>query len=135
MLNNLDKVIILYDGHCPLCHYWIRYAIDNDKKDKLYYAPIQGDFGSNFISENNLKSFDTVIFHLPNTPPHLYSKAVFEILKYLEIKNIIYYFLKISPNVLSNILYRIVAKTRYLVFKRFDECEIPNKEILSRIIL
>lgn len=136
MSNNYkDKSIIFYDGHCPLCHYWIRYAIKKDISNKLYFAPIQGKFGKAFILKNNLVEFDTVIFYIPKNKPFIYSKAIYELLKHLEIYNFLYYLLMITPKVFSNIIYRLVARTRYLIYKRYDNCEIPSKKVLSRLIL
>ena len=135
MLNsNLDKTIILYDGHCPLCHYWIRYAFRRDLNKQLYFAPLQGKFGKAFISKNNLINFDTVVFYNPNIKPFIYSKAVYELLKYLEIRNLLYYLLMITPKVLSNTVYRLVARTRYFIYKQYEKCELPSNEMASRII-
>ena len=60
MLNKyLNKSIVFYDGHCPMCHYWVRYAIKKDIDNKLFFSPIQGDFGQKFIIENELTSYDS----------------------------------------------------------------------------
>ncbi len=135
MLNKfLDKTIILYDGHCPLCHYWIRYAIKKDVNNKLYFAPLQGEFGKAFVVENKLTDFDTVILYFPNNEPFIYSEAVCELLKYLKIRNFLYYLLMITPQIISNTAYRLVARTRYLLYKRYDNCELPSTEIISRLI-
>ena len=133
--NFLDKSIIFYDGHCPLCHYWVRYAIKKDYENKLYFSPIQGEFGQKFILENNLSSYDSVIFHQPTHKPFLHSNAVYELLKYLKLNNLLFYLLKFTPPIVSDFFYKLVAKIRYLVFGKYDECEIPDKEIRSRIIL
>ena len=135
MLNKfLDKTIILYDGHCPLCHYWIRYAIKMDVNRQLYFAPLQGEFGKLFVVENKLMDFDTVVLSFPNNQHFIYSEAVYELLKYLEIRNFLYYLLFITPQFISNIVYRLVARTRYLIYKRYDNCELPSTEIISRMI-
>lgn len=131
----LDKSIIFYDGYCPLCHYWVRYAIKKDRDNKLYFSPIQGEFGQKFILDNDLSSYDSVIFHRPKHKPFLHSKAVFELLKYLKLNNLLFYLLKFIPFIISDFFYKLVAKIRYLVFGKYDECEIPDKEIRSRIIL
>ena len=136
MLNKfLDKTIILYDGHCPLCHYWIRYAIKMDVNKQLYFAPLQGEFGKLFVVENKLMDFDTVVLSFPNNQHFIYSEAVYELLKYLEIRNFLYYLLMITPQFISNIVYRLVARTRYLIYKRYDNCELPSTEIISRMNL
>ncbi|MBL30650.1 MAG: hypothetical protein CMC81_05385 [Flavobacteriaceae bacterium] len=135
MLNKyLNKSIVFYDGHCPMCHYWVRYAIKKDIDNKLFFSPIQGDFGQKFIIENELTSYDSVIFHLPNRKPFIYSSAVLELLRFLKLKNLLFYLLIFSPTILSDFFYKLIAKIRYSVFNKYDECRIPDKEMTSRII-
>ena len=81
-----------------------------------------------------IMNFDTVILYFPSNKPFIYSKAVYELLKYLEIRNFLYYLLMITPQFISNIVYRLVARTRYLIYKRYDNCELPSTEIISRMI-
>ena len=131
----INKSIIFYDGHCLLCHYWVRYAIKKDSKNKLYFSPIQGKFGQKFITENDLSSYDSVIFHLPNHKPFLHSKAVYELHKFLKLNNLLFYLLKFTPSIVADFFYRLIARIRYTVFGKYDECKIPDKEITSRIIL
>ena len=131
-----DKTIIFYDGHCPLCHYWIRYAIKKDVNNQLYFAPIQGDFGKDFIYKNNLFAFDTVIFYSSEkNETFIYSKAVYELIQYLKIYNVLYYLLKLTPQILSNLVYRFIAKNRFIIYKPYDNCELPSQEVISRTIL
>jgi len=130
-----NNPIVFYDGHCPVCHYRVRYVIKNDNKKQLYFASLQGEFAKNFSSKNNLINIDTVVFYLPEIRPYIHSEAIFELLKYLKKYTLLYYLLMITPSVISNILYKIVAKTRYMIFRRYDKCKIPSKEVLSRTIL
>ena len=131
-----NKTIIFYDGHCPLCHYWIRYAIKKDVNNQLYFAPIQGDFGKDFIYKNNLFAFDTVIFYSSEkNETFIYSKAIYELIQYLKIYNVLYYLLKLTPHILSNLVYRFIAKNRFIIYKPYDNCELPSQEVISRTIL
>ena len=131
----INKSIIFYDGHCLLCHYWVRYAIKKDSKNKLYFSPIQGKFGQKFIKENNLSSHDSVILYLPNHKPFLYSKAVYELHKVLKLNNLLFYLLKFTPSIVADFFYKLIARIRYTVFGKFNECRIPDMKIKSRIIL
>ena len=105
-----------------------------DVNKQLYFAPLQGEFGKLFVVENKLMDFDTVVLSFPNNQHFIYSEAVYELLKYLEISNFLYYLLMITPQFISNIVYRLVARTRYLIYKRYDNCELPSSEIISRMI-
>tara|TARA_Y100000996_G_scaffold415459_1_gene410311 strand:- start:2406 stop:2816 length:411 start_codon:yes stop_codon:yes gene_type:complete len=132
--NNLKKTIVFYDGFCPMCHFWVRYLLKNDIEKSLHFAPIQGKFGEEFIDKNKLEKIDSLIYYNPNTGIHIYSKAVYEVLRFLNLRNIYFFTLKILPFYISTLIYKIVARIRYKIFKPYDSCEIPSQEILSRII-
>ena len=37
--------VVFYDGHCGLCHRWVRYVLKHDDtKESLCFSPLQGDY-------------------------------------------------------------------------------------------
>ena len=38
-----ENRIILFDGVCNFCNYWVNFAIKRDKKKKLHFTPLQGE--------------------------------------------------------------------------------------------
>jgi len=133
-IKNFNNPVVFYDGFCPLCHYWVRYLIKIDNNKSLYFAPIQGKFGASFVNKNSLENIDSLIFYNPKKQFYIYSESIFEILKFLKQKTILYFLISICPACISDIIYKILANNRYKIFKPFDNCKIPSKEVLSRII-
>ena len=62
------------------------------------------------------------------------SKAVFYILRIVKMLFIIRILILILPTFISNIVYDIVAFTRYKFFGKYESCPIINGDLKSRII-
>jgi predicted DCC family thiol-disulfide oxidoreductase YuxK len=62
------------------------------------------------------------------------SDAVLEIAKDLSGLWPVFYFFKIIPAFLRNAVYRAVAKNRYRLFGKKDECMIPTPELKMRFL-
>ena len=44
--------IIFYDGHCGLCHRWVRRVLAADREGRLFhFSPLQGELIKNRLSE------------------------------------------------------------------------------------
>ena len=57
-----NKSIILFDGDCNFCNYWVKYVIERDKKDKFRFTSLQSDTGKELLKQYNLKDdLETVV--------------------------------------------------------------------------
>ena len=56
--------VILFDGVCNFCNYWVNFAIKRDKKKKLRFTPIQGETAKTLLPQYNLypTALSSVIF-------------------------------------------------------------------------
>ena len=130
-----NKKIIFYDGFCNLCNGFVKAIINLDKKNIFLFAPLNENNAKNLLKDINLdsKKSESVILY-DNKKISFKSKAVIEIL--LSLKGFYYllWFAKIIPSFLSNIVYDIVAKNRYVWFGKQDKCIVPNKKITSKFL-
>lgn len=105
--------IVLYDGDCGFCNFWVQWILKNDKQHKFMFASLQGNFGQEFLIKNNFptKIFDTVYFLKDNRS---YSKldAVAEIGKALGGIYRILAVAKILPSFIADPIYDLIAKNR-----------------------
>ncbi len=55
--------IILFDGVCNFCNFWVNFIIDRDKDDIFKFAALQSEAGQKLLNKFNLKAedFDTFI--------------------------------------------------------------------------
>ncbi len=58
-----SKTIIFYDGVCFVCSSAIKTLIKMDKKNILYFSPLQSNFAKSTIDKKYLEKMDTTLLH------------------------------------------------------------------------
>ncbi len=54
--------VILFDGVCNLCNYFVQLTIRNDPEAKFKFASLQSDVGTELLREFDLPTTDAVSF-------------------------------------------------------------------------
>lgn len=132
----MESPIILFDGVCNFCNYWVNLIIKYDRKKVFKFAPLQGIFGSSIHSkllESNL-NVDSVVLSY-NGSLYTQSDAVINIGSLL---GGIFVLLKIGlllPKPVRNKMYNWIAQNRYRWFGKKETCMIPSAEIAERFLL
>ena len=130
-----NQQIILFDGVCNFCNYWVNFVLERDKKDIYRFAAIQSVSGQAILNVIELR--DTIIYKvkLPQTlvlidGKNIYTKstAALKVIKNLSgpIK-LIYPFI-LLPKFLRDFFYNAIARFRYKLFGKRDTCRVPTKE-------
>ena len=126
--------IILFDGVCNFCNRMVNFAIRNDKKGKLKFAPLQSEIGVNLKKQFQISpTADTVIF-IENGKSYTYAKAAIRISKYLDWPAKAFNAFRIIPSFISQPLYKWFAKRRYKWFGKKETCMIPTADIKARFL-
>ena len=127
--NNAKLKIILFDGVCNFCNYWVNFIIDRDKQNVFKFAALQSEKGREITKKNNLpqNDFDSFIL-ISQNKVFTKSAAAFEILQYLSGWIKIVYPIKYLPIQITDFFYDLIAKNRYNYFGKKDTCRIPTKE-------
>ncbi|MEO8233472.1 MAG: thiol-disulfide oxidoreductase DCC family protein [Ignavibacteriota bacterium] len=134
-LNNADPKIILFDGVCNFCNYWVNFIIDRDRQNVFKFAALQSEKGKELIEKFNLPKddFDSFIL-ISQNKVFKKSVAAFEILKHLNSWTKIIYPIKFLPIAVNDFFYDLIAKNRYKFFGRKDVCRIPTKDEIKRFL-
>ena len=127
ILRNND--IILFDGVCLLCNKYVLFINKRNKDKSLFFMSIQNEkikeltdihkFNTNDISSILVITKEKVISK---------SEAIIYILSKLGFPYNISIILKIIPKDIRDIVYNLVAKNRYKLFKKLDSCELYNSK-------
>src|SRR5659263_99811 len=121
MINNEN--ILLFDGYCNLCSRLVNFIIKRDKKAKFFFVSLQSASGQSLLKKFGLPTddFDSVVY-IRSDKYFLKSSAILHILK--EIGGIwkLFFIFIIIPNFIRDLIYKIIAKTRYKIFGRHDSC-------------
>jgi len=120
--------IILFDGICNFCNYWVNFIIDRDKDDIFRFAALQSEAGQKLLNKFNLKAEDFNTFILIEGEIYFTkSTAALMIARKLNFPfKVLYYFIFI-PKFLRDLIYSLIATNRYKFFGKRDICRIPSE--------
>jgi len=129
------KHIVLFDGSCNLCNFWVKFIIKRDKKDLFRFASLQSEIGATCLEKYKVDTtMDTVVF-IENNRIYVKSNAALRILKKLGGGYAVFYYLRIIPTFIRDYCYDIIAKFRYRWFGK-QSCEfVPPQNIEHKFLM
>ena len=127
--------IIFFDGYCNLCNGFVNFIIRLDKKNKIFFAPLNSKKAEQILSKKEIKSVlpDSVIFYYDDVTSFK-SKAVIDIFISLGGFYKLVVILKVIPSFILNFLYDTIAKNRYSWFGKRESCIVPDKKVVSKFL-
>ena len=130
-----EMPVILFDGVCNFCNYWVRFAIRRDKKKKLKFAALQGDTAKLLLPRYgiSLNRLSSVIF-IDAGKVYTQSSAAIRICRHLDGGWKLFYGLMIIPKFIRDAFYNIIARNRYKWFGKKEECMVPTPEQKERFL-
>jgi predicted DCC family thiol-disulfide oxidoreductase YuxK len=121
-MEELKHEIIIYDGVCVLCNFFIRWILKKDQNFNFKVTNLQSNFTKTHYPE--VTGVDSVAVILSNGSILQKSKAVYYILMKVKTLRIVRVLIFLTPTFLSNLIYDFVAKTRYLFFGKYKMCPV-----------
>lgn len=130
-----NRHIVIFDGLCNLCNGAVNFIIKRDPKAIFVFTPIQSDLADKLMRDHQIISAEIDTFLLiKNGKAHIRTDAALEITKDLSGLWFLFRVFRIIPPSLRDILYRLIAKNRYKLLGKRDECMIPTQEFRERFI-
>ena len=129
-----DDDVILYDGVCVFCSRWVRFVVARDAARRFRFTPIQSDYGSrlaktfgidpddpdtNAVVHGGAAYFksDAALTVLSNLPGWGWTRALF-----------------VAPKPLRDAVYSVIARNRYRIFGKYEQCFVPDAEMRARVL-
>ena len=127
--------IVIFDGVCNFCNDSVNFIIKRDPSGVYSFAPVQSEFAQQLMSEHGIEEVGWNTFILiKNGRCHTRTDAALEIAKDLTGFWYLCGAFRIVPGPLRDFFYRMLAKNRYRLFGRRENCMVPTPEIRSRFI-
>lgn len=135
LIPDSEYSIILFDGVCNLCNSAVQFIIKRDHKNRFRFASLQSSIGQHYLriySINEPGVYSVIL--IKNRKVYDRSAAVLEISRDLSGLWPVFYSLKVIPSFLRDAVYRMVAKSRYRIFGKMDQCMIPSRELNAKFL-
>jgi predicted DCC family thiol-disulfide oxidoreductase YuxK len=134
VLNPEDQ-IILFDGVCKLCNYWTRFILRFDKQQRFKLCAVQSPQGQALLAQYNfpLDKFETLLL-IHNGAYLTHSDAIIAIVRGLPFPWTIIAVVRWLPKRLRDAGYRFIARNRYRIFGRYDQCVLPPEGYQKRFL-
>ena len=131
----MNHRIILFDGVCNFCSFWVNFVIKRDKNDIFRFAALQSETGEKYLKKFGLNITDPDTFVLIEGKEYFIKstaalKVAWELKSWLKIS----YPLIFLPISFRDFLYDLIAKNRYKIFGKKDVCRIPTAEEKMKFI-
>ena len=129
-----DDDVILYDGVCIFCSRWVRFVATRDVSQKFRFAAIQSPYGTRLAQAFGINPAD------PDTNAVIHggvawfkSDAALTVLSNLPGWRWVMVLFAV-PRPLRNAVYNLVARNRYRIFGKYDECFVPDADMRARVL-
>ena len=132
--------LVLYDGVCGLCNRLLQFLLRHDRRGVFTFAALQSTTGKAMVARwggnpDDLASFYVVAdFRTENARAITKSDAALFIAREIGWPWNLARAAAVLPKPLRNRLYDVVARSRYRVFGRYEQCLIPSEESRGRFI-
>ncbi len=129
----LPDHIVFYDGVCGFCNESVRFLMKLDTEQRLRYAPLQGDTAAALGIEWDddapaaEATFKFVDLSGPEPIVHERMTAVAAELAVIDRWPVLRGLIRVTPRVVTDAVYRVIAANRYRIFGKYDECRIPSE--------
>jgi len=127
------RPILFFDGDCGLCDRFVRFLVARDRRERLHYAPLQGETARSVIPAATAASVDSVIL-LDEDGLHVRSEAALRALARLGGAWRLIAGLRGVPRGLRDAVYDLVATNRYRWFGRARVCPLPGRAEQGRFL-
>jgi len=135
MADSLPNDLVLYDGVCGLCDRFVQSLLKRDTKQIFRFAPLQGETAGTVRAHYpHLPETLSTVAYLKNGTLLLRSRAVFAIWKELGGGWGFLAGFRFLPAVLTDLGYRLVAASRYKIWGKKDQCQIPEHADADRFL-
>ena len=129
-----DDGVILYDGVCVFCSRWVRFVAARDKAQRFRFTAIQSGYGIRLAQAFGIdpKDPDTnAVVHAGKV--FFKSDAALTVLSHLPGWHWVCVLRRV-PKPLRDAVYNLVARNRYRIFGKYEECFVPDAEMRARVI-
>jgi len=132
--------LVLYDGVCGLCSRLLQFLLTHDRRGVFAFASLQSATGQAMLERYRQDSRDLTSFYVvanyrtPDSRLFMRSDAALFVASELAWLWKAMRLVRLVPKGVRDRVYDLVARNRYRVFGRYEQCLMPRPEFRSRFV-
>lgn len=127
--------LVLFDGVCNFCNFWIQFALKRDKKRKLMFGSLQGETAQQLLPQYSIDpGIITSVIFIEDGIAYRESTAALKICRHLDGGWKLFYILIIIPAFIRDGIYKWIGRNRYKWFGKQESCMLPTAEQRKRFV-
>lgn len=127
--------LVLFDGVCNFCNFWIQFALKHDKKGKLKFGSLQGSTAQQLLPQYNIDpAVLTSVIFIEDGIAYRESTAALKVCKHLDGGWKLLYVFIVIPAFLRDGIYKWIGRNRYKWFGKQESCMLPSPEQRARFV-
>jgi predicted DCC family thiol-disulfide oxidoreductase YuxK len=128
--------ILLYDGVCGLCNRLVQFVLRRDSRARFRFASLQSDYAIRILQRHGLDPQDLdTLYVVAGERLATRSDAVIFILRELGgFWRFLSFALRILPKPLRDWGYGAIARHRYRIFGKYQNCPLPERKYQDRFL-
>ena len=131
----IDKGIIIFDGYCNFCSRSVLFIIKRDRKKYFIFAASQTGEGQKVIEKYDMGELaEHSIVLIEDGNVYRKSTAALRIARQLNKGWHLFYICIIIPRSFRDLIYDLVARSRYRLFGMRDRCFLPDPALKERFL-
>ena len=111
----------MYDGVCVLCNRFVVFVKNLDKKQYYHFILQQSGLGKKILEQVGINNLSALVL-VSKGNVKTQSSAVLAI---LGLPSLVLY---LVPSFIRDFLYRIIARNRYIIFGKTDNCALQQNK-------
>lgn len=127
--------LLFFDGVCNLCNHSVQFILRHERDHQLHFETLQSSLGqevSGYVNDYH-GAVDSLLLYAEDEV-YYKSAAVFRLARHLRWPYRVVYWLHWLPSWLADPVYDLVARFRYHLFGKRDQCMLPQPEYKSRFL-
>jgi predicted DCC family thiol-disulfide oxidoreductase YuxK len=131
----MDHPVVIFDGVCNLCNASVSFIIRHDPEAVFHFAPLQSEAAHNLLKGESIP-IDSIDSVLLVDGGNVYTESTAALMIARKLKGLwrLFYGFMIIPRPFRDAVYRLVARNRYRIFGKREQCMVPEPEVLSRFL-
>lgn len=140
MPNDLPARLLLYDGHCALCHGTVRALLRADRHGRLAFAPLHSRSAQAILARHPaLGGVDSLLYvrDAGTAAEQVLARSSGALAAMADaggVARALAAAAGVIPRALRDAMYDKIARIRYRVFGRYDTCPLPPARARGRFL-